>query len=185
MSATFAAKYGITIESLSDPFTLKVTHADGRSQMIDGPVAKALDERYRARNDEQIGRWRWPERPHFVVYPSAVWLHPADPDVVMVVNESNGSSHRARRDDPDSLFGHFSQAGHAYFVAHPEPKPWHDAKSGEAWVLTVDGEEFPWGVGEGADAGRFVYLGGLSNIPLEHPSITAGRRIWPEDAKAA
>lgn len=66
-----------------------------------------------------------------------------------------------------------------YFAACPEPKPWYDAKPNEVWVLAVDGEEYAWSIDSGWPY-RFVYCGGTSNIPKDHPSITAGRRIWPE-----
>lgn len=139
---------------------------------------EALSALALAERDEALGRWRWPENPDYVVYPESgnhgdglnvlheptaytTFFYPADLKI------SHGG-------------GAYASAAHAYFAAHPEPKPWHDAKPGEVWVLTVDSQEFPWGVGAGVDLGKFIYAGGESNIPLTWHEITAGRRIWPE-----
>jgi hypothetical protein len=142
---------------------------------IDADQADALREFFRAEEDERLGRWRRPEDPDFVVYVRG------GGQVARVFRESTAQTLSFGREDHiGSTPSQFGAAARAFFDAHPEPKPWHNAKPGEAWVLTVDGEEYPWGVGNGPDAGRFVYLGGLSNLPIDHPSITAGRRIYPE-----
>lgn len=58
------------------------------------------------------------------------------------------------------------------------PRPWHAAKPEEVWVLTVNGEQHPWGTANGPLGVRFLRLGGMSNIPVDHGTITAGERIW-------
>lgn len=65
-------------------------------------------------------------------------------------------------------------AARAYFDANPEPKPWLEAKPGEAWVLTTDGNECVYIVE--AD-GYFDSPHGIYG--RESAYITAGRRIWP------
>ena len=95
---------------------------------------------WQAKRDAELGRWRWPENPGYVVYPERV-------DVVRVVNERGGGlaiinraivSVLAVAVDPT-----FYDAARAYFDAHPlpEPRPWEDAKEGDVWVLTVGARE--------------------------------------------
>jgi len=141
------------------------------------------EEFFQHRRDLERGWWRWPENPTCVVKEGERTDLVRGRTVYVFDEESFDRFHfneRVREADESTTIAH--RAARAYFEAHPERKPWHDAKPNEAWVLVVDGEEYPWAVGTGPDVGRFVYLGGLSNIPIDHPSITAGRRIWPEDA---
>jgi hypothetical protein len=183
----FTASNGIRVRMDGEDLCIRDTNYIGRNSP---ELASALREFFRAEEDSRLDRWRWPENPEWLV--KYIGDH-----TVVVVNEKNFWVHVGRQGE----FNHFhfrdarnhgdnlsdkaaayKRAAWAFFDAHPElcPKPWHDAQPNEAWVLTVDGEEYPWGVGTGLDAGRFVYLGGLSNLPINHPSITAGRRIWPE-----
>ena len=78
-----------------------------------------------------------------------------------------------------------------YFDAHPEPKPWHDAKPGEVWVLRIHtGPTFdhaPAVVSSSAN-GNAIFTaatydaGGTEEIALTAPQITYATRIWPEVA---
>lgn len=71
--------------------------------------------------------------------------------------------------------------------AHPEPKPWHLAKPGEIWRLTITDR---WITSAGLifhvigdKHGRFArpqISGKQMEYDLTAPQITAGRRIWPE-----
>ena len=86
---------------------------------------------------------------------------------------------------PDQTHATASEAGlkalREFFEYEANRKPWHEAKPGEVWVLTMDGAEHAWGVGTAFDLGpEFVYAGGESNMPLTWHEITAGRRIYPE-----
>ncbi len=180
MADTFTASNGFTVDR--DP--KGEIRVNGFSFIADG-AELALREFFRAEEDARIGRWRWAKRPEYVVYPSALYATPSDVDLVQVVNESNGQSHRARRDDQERLFGFFSEAGAAYFDAHPEPKPWHEAQVGDVWVLTVDGEERAVRALSDASIGaRFFPIEDDNGMTYGRraPAITAGRRIWPEDA---
>lgn len=56
------------------------------------------------------------------------------------------------------------------------PKPWLAAKTGEVWVLTVEGEESVWMVN---NATQFENPDSTYNI--ESRAIIDARRIWPED----
>lgn len=138
----------------------------------------ARKEFYQHLRDAELGRWRWPESTSIVVYEDS-------PDVLRIFEEEGGTGWVylwgvVNAGCPAPV----SDAGEAYFAARPKPKPaWHDAKTGEVWVLTTgeEGEGHAWAVDpDFGTAGRFVYVGGLSNIPVDHPDISAGRRIWPE-----
>lgn len=149
---------------------------------------KALREFFRAEEDERLGRWRWPDNPAIVIYRYSETY-------VRVVREDDGTgedfyrsgveANRGRSFPSDNL-----RAAMWYFDAHPEPKPWHDAKPGETWRLTVN-DRSPLEIDltfnvigvEGVIPSRFArpQVGGEQmEYPLDSPAITAGRRIWPE-----
>lgn len=99
---------------------------------------------------------------------------------------SNGY-HIERAKSGDLLFfAHGEELGHLshgrqralreFFAAHPEPKPWHEAKPGEVWELTHDGNLGAWHVNGGGK--EFFAPGAL--LDIDNEDITAGRRIWPE-----
>ena len=133
-------------------------------------VSSALREYFQAERDEELGRWRDPENPNMVCYPRPaldnlhgrrVWLLDEHSGEVWLDWEHTASPGPARR----------------YFDAHPgeDPhKPWHDAKAGEYWAVTVNGER------------KLAYGGpqGLYSVEdwmvFPNSDITAGRRIWPE-----
>lgn len=139
---------------------------------------QALREFFQHERDEELGRWRWPDNPQYVVYPRG-------DSGVRVLDEGSGiGSARLihRNGDPDNPTAEY-QAAYAYFGAHPERKPWHSAKPGEIWVLTIDDSE---------QVVSAVQQYEKDFNPISHPiyatfangseRITAGRRIWPEDA---
>jgi hypothetical protein len=141
----------------------------GFSEMV------AWREFFQAERDEELGRWRWPENPDYVVYPD-------DDGDVIVLNERDGMSGigqtRATVDRYPNSFG--ADAARAYFESHPERKPWHDAKEGEVWVLTLDGDEIPYMARP--SIGNNVYFEGvIDGIKPDSTMITAGRRIYPEE----
>jgi hypothetical protein len=138
-------------------------------------VSQGLREFFQHERDTELGRWRWTEDQNYVVYKTEDY-----PDAVKVFNERTPFSLQFERGRYSNIFPRESAAARAYFDAHPVPKPWHDAKPGEVWVLTVDGEEFAWGAGTGGWSGRFIMAADGSEIPLDNESVTAGRRIWPE-----
>lgn len=130
----------------------------------------AWREFFRAERDEELGRWRWPENPDYVVYPDE------DGDVV-VINEGKGisSSIIIRRDIGTRNPDHPStKAARAFFDAHPERKPWHDAKPGEVWAVTIDGVE------RALLVEHEQFTDGNEGWYFAEPEITAARRIWPE-----
>lgn len=173
----FTASNGITIGSDSGRVQWKT---DGRAYDLEefasgSDLDVALSEWYRAREDERLGRWRWPADPGYVVYQSSNGVH--------VVRESDGLSlfyaERAvaeKYPDYDP-----ARAAAAYFEAHPERRPWEDAKPGEVWELTLSDEEpHPYLV---AGNGRFIDVHRERfALGMHNQAIVDARRIWPEEA---
>lgn len=105
-------------------------------------TAQALRKFFQAEDDERLGRWRWPEKPDYVVYL-------VGDDVVDVLRETSVSEStrgpgraesitRAEATAWDRPYSqNFYQAACAYFDAHPEPKPWHDVTPGEVWDVDL------------------------------------------------
>lgn len=137
----------------------------------------ALREFFQHERDEELGRWRWPEHREYVVYASRL--------PILVLNELTGDTLRAHRADgfSDSGHGTIYNAASAYFEAHPEPKPWEDAKPGEVWELTID---------DGSEHTVFVHadrtMGGRDGVSAggayfdldDGSNITAAHKVWPE-----
>lgn len=129
----------------------------------------ALREFFQHERDEELCRWRWPERPEFVVYPEG--------DAVRVLRESSGTNWYPvpRPINPVGTAADIQyQAAAAYFDAHPVKKPWHDAKPGEVWIVTVDGTDRALLV----DPRQFT--DGNLGYDFTDSGITAARRIYPE-----
>lgn len=145
----------------------------GRTAYLDAEMVPTLREFFRAERDEELGRWRWPADSSYVAYPQA-------PECVRVVDERSGISevlYRSgdRRQPPLATAGGMDVA-RAYFEAHPERKPWHEAKEGEVWLLMFPNSTQAWFV----NGAYFQSTKTLTNIAKTDPGITAGRRIWPE-----
>lgn len=132
------------------------------------------EEFFQAKRDAELGRWRWTENPHYVVYPSG---HGGQ---VAVVDESNGERRHYSRSlcattAPPSLDG-IHAAAHAFFEAHPERKPWVAAKTGEGWAVTLGGEERLATVQD-----TYFWIGSEA-YSVTDPEIADARKVWPEDA---
>lgn len=142
----------------------------------------ALEEWFQAKRDAELGRWRWPANPDYVVY-GAKWLN----GYVTVVNERTGEHGEVSLDwirkcvqqGMDAAGDDWEYAALAYAEANPEKHPWHAAEQGDVWVLTVMGHTRAWSAdGEG----HFQHLIDIESLTVTDPAISAGRRIWPEDA---
>ena len=116
----FQARSGRTIK-VGEDGTLIFDHVHG---YLDPDSAMDAEEWAQAKHDADLGRWRWPENPTFVVY-----VIGRSGDVVNVMNEQNGMSAQFSRNEM-TFFGlpietddpNYSGAAHAYFEAHPTPK---------------------------------------------------------------
>lgn len=142
----------------------------------------ALRELFQHQRDEELGRWRWPERPDYLVYP-------VGEGVVDVIRERSisdvtpgpGRQQGVTRDSAynwDKAYSKtFYNAARAYFDAHPISKPWHDAKPGEVWV-------FDWAcdqdVAKLEPSGQWRKFDGEAITTGDMSYVTAARRIYPE-----
>jgi hypothetical protein len=169
----------------TDYIELTVEHSDDSDRLntlLKPREWEALREFFRAEEDERLGRWRWPENEGYIVYPDARYPH-----LVTVIDESTGLREFRSKSKAGHKRDNFERAAAAYFDAHREPKPWHDAKFGEVWLLTFTGFEThgssPWTVRPGrltTDAAEFIYPQNGNTIALNDTEITAARRIYPE-----
>ncbi|QYF98494.1 hypothetical protein [Microbacterium sp. PAMC21962] len=165
----FTASNGVTIHE-------QATGTDrGKGVIVDGYFlppndVMALREFFQKENDDRLGRWRWREDPDYVVYPLVTGL-------VAVVEEKNGTSGTFSRIEHTNS-GH-GDAARAYFLAHPDPKPWDEAKPGEVWVFTLrDAPELSHAAVLD-DCATWTWTDGGQ---VDLTTITSGRRIWPEVA---
>lgn len=173
MTDTFTASNGGTIDI--DAGALKVAcsgNAHPSGHHLSPSETQTLREFFCAERDEELGRWRWPENPRYVVYPME------GDGQFRVMDETTGDTWTyvwsAIKDDPQ--FDGPWDAARAYFEAHPERKPWHDAKPGEVWILTTAvGHERAVVVGDDG-------VLSVNGAPVALSRFESGRRIWPEDA---
>lgn len=145
-----------------------------------------MREFFQRENDERLGRWRWPENPDYVVYARGT-------AGVHVLDESSGigaARYIHRNGDPCNPTAEY-QAAYAYFAAHPESKPWLDAKPGEIWdVTTKDGGtktlRYVALLSAGPGDVNVIYLVPVDNVRspklgLNATVITAATRIYPKE----
>lgn len=186
----YKASNGYRVE-LNDEGDLTIKNADGENTLtryghLDDYDQLALREFFRAEEDERLGRWRWPENPDYVVYPDGTSRR--------VVREPDGQSMSVSLHDRKVMTTYLDSyvgAARAFDSAHPEPKPWHDAKPGEVWVLRIaTGSTFdhaPAVVSSSANGGAIFTAAtydaaGTEEITLNDPQITYATRIWPEES---
>ena len=98
----------------------------------------ALREFFLHERDTELGRWRDPDSPYLVVYPTG------EPDIVKVLHEQAGMSWEIKPESKaysTSTLHDVVVAGRHYFAAHPEPKPWMDVPDG---IYAVTPEVHPY-----------------------------------------
>lgn len=176
MTETFTASNGLKVIITDNDVKVEVRGLTPRVEL----VVDALKEWAASERDQELGRWRWPENPDYVVYKAPAGERVPDARHVTVSNESNGEAAWLFEVGSGGVSGGDSwarDAARAYFAAHPEPKPWHDAKPGEAWVITYGGDEHA----VISDGSYFLWEAG-SEQPIDDSRITDGRRIYPEVA---
>lgn len=175
----FRARSGRTVTARSDGSVL-FDHVNG--YLSPWSVMDA-EEFFQAKRDEDLGRWRWPENPQYVVYPASGYGH-----YVRVLNEKDAFLDVVYRDGQGADRAGAGEAARAYFEAHPERKPWEEAEPGEVWALRVkhvpgeDAYEIYDDPSQGIQRTCFRSLTDGSIYWVRSESIEDGRRIWPEDA---
>ena len=157
----------IGLMCISEEFS---NHAPRETYLIQSQY-EAARAFFQAERDDTLGRWRDPENPDCICYPVA-----GDPDDIWVVYEGSGLAYMRERNQAFYAGNKFSEVARRYFAAHPEPKPWEEAKAGEVWILTRYGAEEPFFV----TGGEFTSTDLAVATDLDDPRITDGRRIWPE-----
>ncbi|WP_341945684.1 hypothetical protein [Microbacterium sp. LWH11-1.2] len=146
------------------------------SSMFLTPVeVDALCEYFQHKRDEELGRWRWPENPDYVVKHDPLGVR-----IARILHEPSFATCVVRPADEIVGLGskrdiEFLSAARSYFANHPEPKPWHYAKPEEVWLMGSGLHEFVAIVGTD---GKFRFADG-SDLDATEGFIT-GRRIWPE-----
>lgn len=147
MSEVFIASNGVRLTKNSHGIPVRVHFDAGHEYegapgafVMGSPMGVAVGEFYQHLRDQELGRWRWPENPQYVVYEDKARCYINQPAVI-VFNENDGASAMCGRDGLYSASGigaldkWCEPAAAAYFAAHQLPKPWHDAEPGEVWVL--------------------------------------------------
>lgn len=194
---TFTASNEIVVKSYEDNrIEIKCSGFAASTHDLSVSEAEALREFFRAEEDERLGRWRWPENPDYVVYAPRPGFRPVnstEPCDLFIINEEWGAGLAyldAEYSSYDEEDRPFAAAGRAYFDAHPEPKPWHDAKPGEVWLLRIPtGPTFdhaPAVVSSSAN-GNAIFTAatydaaGTEELALTASQITYATRIYPEE----
>ena len=180
MGTEFKAASGRTI-TIGNDGSLLFGRANG---YLSRETAYDAEEYFRAKQDEELGRWRWPINPHWIAMDGG-----RDRDgrrAVALFNELTFERVQANDLVLDSE-GHliWQRAARAFFEAHPQPKPWHGAQTGEFWSVTHAGEDETCRVDDVSGTLRFVGVSGWGtsvSMPITHHSITTAVRMVAEVA---
>ena len=145
--------------------------------LYDPDTTNALRAFFQAERDQELGRWRDTENPDCICYPVA-----GDPDDIWVVYEGSGLAYMRERNQAFYAGNKFSEVARRYFAAHPEPKPWHDAKAGEYWLVTLEGADpTPTTVGNYCENLYFVVGDDDYYCPTNDHRIQNAVRLTPEE----
>ena len=180
-TAQFRARSGRLVKPQKDG-SVRFDHGHG---YLSRETAMDAEEYFQAKRDAELGRWRDPVMPDRVVSPigdGAIHVYNEVSREYSVFERPSFGGHAVRTSAGD--FG-LTDTADRFFDAHPEPKPWQDASQGQIWELDVVGVS-NWVAVEAGDSDepRAVFRDPHTMVTLEvdDPAITAGRRVWPEDA---
>ena len=178
MSDTFTASNGVRVTRRGESVRLSCEFMANRIATFDDLNMQDLDalrEFFQHERDKELGRWRWPEKPDYVVYPKE--RSTSGKRMVRVVSEAHGYGCDYCEGDRDG--NEQRLAASAYFAAHPEPKPeWHDAKPGEVWAITAGSHPDEFAVQVTTELVFGTHDGDL--ISTKDEGIVSARRIFPE-----
>ncbi len=161
----FTASNGMTVK-LGAGSPPRVVGRGWSAQLLE-PDEVALREFFRHERDEELGRWRWPEDPDYVVYPYD--------DHVCVLYEKTGESWlvQPKGNLPDLPA---TNAMRAYYAAHRPA--WYDAEEGEVWIIEDPDEGT---IPTIYQAGAFRDHGGYWMAE----DISFAERVWPESREGS
>ena len=186
MTDNFKASNGIDIVTYPGAAGITIECLGSGNHYLTGDEADAAREFFRHERDEELGRWRWPENPDYVVYPVILPAHEMAFGrnlSVMVFHERTGVlKGYCREEDQGGQYREYPNAARAYFEAHPVKKPWYDAKPGEVWVFTYfdEAEVVAIATMEWPFVTTFRGVTG-AEFNTKNAHITAARRIYPEE----
>lgn len=130
MTEKFTASNGVEISITSEGIE---TYLIGEGGVISGGERRwvvatgnkegtqALREFFLHERDQELGWWRYPDNPDYVVKPRTQKIK--GKRVVRVFRESTGNVNDIREVEPIRRSDDSVNAAHAYFAAHPEKKP--------------------------------------------------------------
>lgn len=179
MNEKFVASNGVEIVLNGEHWSVPRNETREPFEISTSALA-ALRQFFQHERDKELGRWRDPENQRYVVHPFSDTT-----DEVRVTDEETGYHFQVAR-EAALVAGSFNPGmptARAYFTAHPEPKPWHDAREGEIWIITTDnvGDEVPVKATTNQKYGTsFRYIRGKGRIMVADSRITNARRLWPE-----
>lgn len=177
MSDVFTASNGWTVEREAEE--LRTVSPDGYVRGISGQSKQALREYFQHKRDEELGLWRSPDHPDYVV--RRLQDEPNGDRLVAVYCETSGTKFSVFENS--TRYSVFDEIGLAYFAAHPVEleKPWLNAKPGEAWVITFSGGADLLAVPlryMAGDAIEVRFSAGSMNYRIDDDRITAGRCVY-------
>lgn len=148
----------------------------------------ALREYFRDERDRELGRWRDPKNPDFVV--ASV---PNLAEGVYVLDEEMGRTSRYyfRRSRILPASSKFDEVAGNFFEAHPEKKPWQDAEQNDVWVLQIkdchEPELYRFAQDTTcADSKVFRPVNNPARVFFEanSPLIVSAEKVWPENKES-
>ncbi|UOR02024.1 hypothetical protein MUN77_01450 [Leucobacter allii] len=188
MSENFTASNGIQIEYDHNYYgkgraRMATLDSEGENMLtghdrMGTEEVQALREFFQHERDEELGRWRSQEDPLFVAYRKGPHAR--------IVNEASGESEGYIRRNAGTFGPNpFSAVAEEYWDAHPESKPWHDAKPGEVWELTYHSPSHREATKRVMtcvdDGGNISFFNEVRLHTVQFTGIESARRIWPED----
>lgn len=172
----YRARSGRTVK-VGEDGSLSIDHKRG---YLSPEVVMDAQEFFQAQRDLERGWWRWPTNPDWVAIEGERQPYGR---TVVIVHERTLDRYwlNDRVLEPGGSAETEYQAARAYFEAHPERKPWRDAKPGEVWLVTYRGREAAY-TADQSDFNGAHENGQYATFRHTAAAITAARRIWPEDA---
>ncbi len=145
---------------------------------------EALREFFQMEADERYGKWRSKLHPDCF----AVWAYVGETIHICSDKYPAAGSAKWTFDRESCLDGDTieHEVAREFFDAHPEPKPWHDAKPGEVWDVDMPdgGMRAVTFYAGGQDIPQVVFRDAFTQdvVTVESEDIRDARRIYPEPA---